>query len=445
MKTRTKKGTASQKTQDEAPRSKIQQLDDSVSNPPQIFVLPENTSHDARIVSIPNPATSTLNRYFVCPDKGFYEFTRIAAPKRAYRSWLLAPDQTSKADGSSAHGETPATSVGQQGYVLQSPEMMIATPIDPLFLALSALSEGDEVGGMQMFLSLSDYVDKLEEQAAQFKQIMRNDRGQANSLDKVLEARIAAVCDELEAGDEKLYKLSKQKLLDVLVIKARKMVTQGLPASMEERFVKHPLVVPMMSVKREASSLSFASNGDTDDTVTGASQDEASSASISQDTQASSVTNASVSTAATSIAATPTEDPSSAPDNIVHLLRLRTALDFLLRSYVAPSLRKDLGTLLTTCAHSIDFKPLEAHLAHIEKLKRDAQTLRSLSENISRKRGIEDDEEALEKADAKKRKKEQEEFRKKNTSRGVQQLKKADTSGMKKLSSFFTKGAAKKS
>ena len=88
---------------------------------------------------------------------------------------------------------------------------------------------------------------------------------------------------------------------------------------------------------------------------------------------------------------------------------------------------------------SIDFKPLETHLAHLNDLKKEAQALRSMSENISRKRGSEDDEEALEKAEAKKRKKEDEEFKKKNTSRGVKALGKADTSGMKKLSSFFTK------
>jgi hypothetical protein len=93
----------------------------------------------------------------------------------------------------------------------------------------------------------------------------------------------------------------------------------------------------------------------------------------------------------------------------------------------------------------VDFSPLDKHLALINQLKKEAQALRSMSDNISRKRSADEDEDVLEKAEAKKRKKEEEEIRKKNMSRGVQQLKKADTSGMKKLSAFFAaKPATKK-
>lgn len=442
MKTRAKKGSASKKIADEAPPSQIAKLDDSVAHPPKVFVFPEHTSEEARVVSIPDPATGTPNRYLVCPKQGFYDFTRVAAPKRACRSWLFAPKQPHHDGDATTINSHLAANSARGGYILQSPEMMVATPIDPLFLVLPTLAEGEEeAGGMQIFLSLSDYVDKLETRAPHFKEVMRIDRRQANRLDTILESRIAAVCDELETGDEKLYKLANQKLLDVLVNKARRMVENGLPASMEDRFVKQPLVLPMMSVKREQSSVSFTS---VEGAGTGASQDEASSASTRQDSQSSSTTTASTATAATSIAPVCDHD-TSAPTEIVHLLRLRTALDFLLRSYIAPALRKTLDNLINSSVCLLDFKPLDAHLEHIEKLKQDAHALRTMSENISRKRGIEDDDEALEKEEAKKRKKEQEDFRKKNTSRGVQQLKKADTSGMKKLSSFFTKGPAKKS
>ena len=356
-----------------------------------------------------------------------------------------APEESINNNGSSSDGDALQSDHGEEGYVLQSPDMMVATPIDPLFLLLPALSTGEEdAGGMQMFLSPSDYITKLGNQAPHLKQLIRRENELSNTLVKTIETRIAAVCDELDTGDEKLYKLANSKLLDVLVKKARKMVAGGLPASMEERFVKQPLVVPMMSVKREQSSMSFASAEETEDAATGASQDGTASASTSQDSQTSSTTTTSVSTAATSIAPTPNEDFSSTPVEILHLLRLRTALNFLLSSYISPSLRKDMSTLLANARSPLDFRPLDDHLARIEKLKQDAHTLRSLSENISRKRGMEDDEEAMEKAEAKKRKKEQEEFKKKNTSRGVQQLKKADTSGMKKLSSFFAKTPAKK-
>ena len=88
---------------------------------------------------------------------------------------------------------------------------------------------------------------------------------------------------------------------------------------------------------------------------------------------------------------------------------------------------------------------MDKHLAHLDQLRKEAQALRSLSDNISRKRSADEDEEALEKAEAKKRKKEEDELKKKNTSRGVKQLEKADRSGMKTLSSFFGKAAPKKS
>ncbi|KAI7357608.1 hypothetical protein KC336_g22122, partial [Hortaea werneckii] len=91
----------------------------------------------------------------------------------------------------------------------------------------------------------------------------------------------------------------------------------------------------------------------------------------------------------------------------------------------------------------VDFGPLDAHLQHINQVKADAQALRSISDNISRKRGTLDDDEAVEKAQAKKQKKEEEEAKKKSMSVGVKRLAKADTSGMKKMTSFFTKAGKK--
>jgi hypothetical protein len=424
-----KKGTSSQQQdKTEQPASKAQQLPPSDANPPKVFILPKDTSSNARIITLPNPATSAPTRYFVCPEKGFYEFTRIAGPKRDCRSWLLAPEDVGEDD---------------EGYVLQSPEMMVATPVDPLFILLPALAQSEDTGGMQMFLSASDYVARLEEQSEHLKQVLRDDQKSGSRLEKLFETRMECICDELEAGDEKLYKLSEKKLLDVLGEKARKMVHNGLPASMEEHFVKQALAAPMLSVRREETGMCFTS--EMEDTTTGASQSEVDSASTSQDTQNSSFSVASQSTAATSIPPTPSEESAIATTEIQNLLRLRTAINFLLTSYVPSALRQTLQAALSdTSKAPIDFAPLDAHLSHLEKLKKEAQALRSLSENISRKRPLEDDEEAMEKAEARKKKKEEDEFRKKNTSRGVQQLKKADTSGMKKLSSFFTKGAVKK-
>ena len=100
---------------------------------------------------------------------------------------------------------------------------------------------------------------------------------------------------------------------------------------------------------------------------------------------------------------------------------------------MSPTLRTPLLALL-----SARFAPLEAHLSSIAALKSEALSLRSLSDNISRKRAVELDEEKIAEREEKKRKKEEEAIKKKNEGRGVKQLKKVDTSGMKKMSSFFT-------
>ena len=81
---------------------------------------------------------------------------------------------------------------------------------------------------------------------------------------------------------------------------------------------------------------------------------------------------------------------------------------------------------------------LEARKAQASELQRGANVVSSLK-NLARTRvdifGAEADEE--------KRKKEEEERKKKAETRALKDLKKADTSGMKKLSSFFTKAPSK--
>jgi hypothetical protein len=253
--------------------------------------------------------------------------------------------------------------------------------------------------------------------------------------------RMLAICDEMEVDDENLLMLSRSKLLSVLLEKARKVADKGLPASMEERFVRQALEMPVLSVRREESSFD-PSEVEQQPGAEVESQTSTPTAD-SQNTESSTMTAANISTAATSVTSTPA--PTGPPNEIIRLLRIRTAFDFLLRSYLPEGLRIGMSSILEV-ASPIDFTPLNEHLARITELKKEAQALRSMSDNISRKRNAaEDDEEAAEKAEAKKRKKEEEEMKKKNVSRGVQQLKKADTSGMKKLSAFFSaKPSAKK-
>ena len=113
----------------------------------------------------------------------------------------------------------------------------------------------------------------------------------------------------------------------------------------------------------------------------------------------------------------------------------------MLRSYIPRALHP---SILDAVAQFklVDFAPLDTHLSHIEALRAEAHALRTISDNISRKRPADDDEAAEARAE-KKRKKEEEEKKKKNEPRGLKALRKVDTGGMKKLSSFFTKGNKK--
>lgn len=232
--------------------------------------------------------------------------------------------------------------------------------------------------------------------------------------------------------DEKMYALSLPKLVEEIVRKARRMAAKPLPKSMEERFVKSAMDVPVLSIRREESGLSVHGN-EGQPTVEGATETETESQSTITKEEDSQDSTTSVETAATSISSTSTPEDQK-DQEIAHLLRLRTSLDFLLKSYIPSSLHALLSPLLSK---SIDFSPLTAHLARIAALKKEAQALRSIGENFSRKRALGEEDEGRE--EMKKRKKEEEEKKRRGVSQGVRKLAKVDRSGMKSLASFFGK------
>ncbi|OQO10806.1 hypothetical protein B0A48_04106 [Cryoendolithus antarcticus] len=440
VKTRTKKAAPKASTiasNEVAISTTKKTLAPSITEPPLLVVLPKGSSPTARIVTLPNPATTTPCRFFVCPEKGFFEITQVAPPKKTCRSWLLAPEDCAARLAVSQEGEGgDEGDADHRGYVLEKPDLFVATPCDPLFLVLPLLVDG-EAGS---YLTFADYAyDRDREGWEHLQQLLR--QAEFSRLEKAMERRMAAICDTLDMGDEqdRMYQLSMPKLLGELVSKAKRMVRGGLPASMEAHFVKQALEMPVLSVRREESSVSIAIE---DEAVGAGSQTP--SEEMSQVTTTSITTSVSVSTAATSFSdGAPLDEPEKRQDNNAALLRLRVAMNFLLAAYLPTPLRAKLSTLLASSTTLLDFAPLDAHLARIAELKKQAQVLRSLSDNISRKRSAEDDDEAMAKLEAKKRKKDEDELKKKYTSRGVTQLAKADTSGMKKLSSFFTKAPAK--
>jgi hypothetical protein len=450
-------------------------LSSSAVNPPKLFILPTEASPASRIVTLSNPATASPNRYFFCPETGFYEFTNIAAPKKAPRSWLLAPhkavgdvpcetispsedpnnQRTSNSDKHDSREKLSDTPSISKGYITRSADLFIATPLDIVFLilpALSPISSTSRESQKQLFLSLDDHLDTLSATSPHIKQLLRH-----SQLQDRISRRMAAICDIVDAGDEKMYRLSQQKLLAVLLSKAERMAIEGLPASMEEKYVRVVLEVPIMSVKRETSDLDNATEtapavSEGEEPTEYQSQSSAESPGTTTPSTAindSQASTTSISTTASSLTlSTPPEIALSKPsitasEGIPYLLRIRTALTFIFSSYIPPHLHKQLQTLLQDI-ESPDFRPLDAHLSHIASMRSQAQALHSLSDNISRKRGFGGDDEAAEARAEKKRKKEEEEKRKKNESRGIKQLKKVDTTGMKKLSAFFGKAGNKK-
>ncbi|RMZ71504.1 ribonuclease h2 subunit b [Pyrenophora seminiperda CCB06] len=249
--TRSKPNKAAPKasTPEEPPVSTAKPLPAGTSNPPKLFVLPKDASKDARIVTLDNPANATPSRYFFCPEKGFYEFTRIAAPKKDCRSWLITGEPSENQDEQPTEEKQDPARIGS-GYINKTADLFIATPMDTLFLILPALAPKSTKDTKQHFLALEDYLDKLSSSCSHWKALL----SQYPSLKPLVERRMRVLCDTVDAGDETMFRISMEKLSGVLLKKAERMVKRGLPPSMEDKLVKTALEVPVMNIKREEES-----------------------------------------------------------------------------------------------------------------------------------------------------------------------------------------------
>lgn len=196
--------------------------------PSKTLILPSSASPDARFVTLPNPRTGDLTRYFFCPKLGVYEFTVVASQfPRSILYTSEGKDQKS------------------QGTVSKTAELLVATPIDILFFAIPLLTSSrssDE--GKRLFQPLDDIIDS-QELPKHLRYILYN----ATYRDTLLR-RVEAVCDSVEAGDEKMFRVNETKLFQELLAKAERMIAQGLPKSLEERFVKQALAAPLVAVAR---------------------------------------------------------------------------------------------------------------------------------------------------------------------------------------------------
>ncbi|PNP85599.1 hypothetical protein FNYG_00655 [Fusarium nygamai] len=409
----TKAAAADTETSEPKSTSSKFSLSSRAENPSKIFILPSKATPEARIVTLPNPRHGRPARYLVCPETGIYEFTKVAIPNTTPRSWLIETSSDSSTDSFRKTG----VSMGQ--------DLFLATSIDPLFLVLPALTEtqSKSSGGKRLFLSSDDYFDKLPQGSSHLSEIVRCDKTR-----KLIENRMAEVCDTVEAGDENMFRINESKLVNVVLEKAKRMRDGGLAPSMEEKFVKKALEAPILIQKRET----------TDITTRTESQTSNPDSADSQSTAATTETEVSeTSTAATSFTAeTTTENIVSAIEaspEIINLQRLRIAFNFICSGYIASSLTAQLEDTLKR-ETLVDFAPLDEYLAKLSKLRAEAMAAHSI--DYSRKRGLDEDEDE---AFVKKRKMEEEKKKKSLESRGVRDLKKVNTKGMKKMSDFFKK------
>ncbi|MCJ1335232.1 hypothetical protein MMC09_000500 [Bachmanniomyces sp. S44760] len=402
---------------------------------PIIIILPDTASETSPIITLRHPRKLSNTRYLCCAEKGIYEFTKVTASSSSYRSLLLSPDV--KYDSSKSKANAPKNKISG-GYVSDSADVLVATPIDPLFLLLNPLAPkqsrtGDEPSKSH-FLSPDDIFESVCDDSKDGHQLFKHPK-----IRKIFEHRLEVACDTVDAGGEKMYRLNMEKLCTEMLKKARRMVAQGLPASIEAHFIQKALEEPVLAMPYHEDKSPITCDESSEDLMKSERKEPEHSTLEATDSQ-SSVSSLESSNSITS-ASTPLTEPdqkSSPSEEILRLLRIRTAFTFVTSSYAPPSLSRTLYSLLSN-SRSIDFTPLDTHLSHLASLRATALASRSLSD-FSRKRSMYEDDETNESRADKKRKKEEEEKRKKaGMSRGVRDLKKADTSGMKKMSSFFGK------
>ena len=323
----------------------------------------------------------------------------------------------------------------------KSSDLFIATPFDPLFLVLPALLEtAPKTDAKRLFLASDDHFDKLPEESSHLNDILREEKTR-----KLFEERMKAVCDMVEAGSESMFRINEEKLFREILAKARRFAEGSLPRSMEEKFVTKALQAPMVArVRRDVPLADSGTSTPSTDSV------DSQTSTATTESNASSLTSQ-ASTAATSIpedADAITEDADAitedaittamqASSEIQALQRLRVSFDFICASYIPPALTSRLREQLADKKLSgTDFAPLEEYLAELTKIRAEAVAVRGGGQ-YGRKHARDEDEDAAQ--EEKKRKLEEEKKKKSMESRGVRELRKVNTSGMKKLSEFFKK------
>jgi hypothetical protein len=397
--------------------------------PSKTFILPSSASDNARLLSLPEPQSGELARYFFCPDRGLYEFTVVAPPAHTGRSILFVP--RSRETQTPSEGEDKdSTKPTAQGSITKKAELLVATPIDAMFFMISLLAPSSK-SGPALFQPLDDIIDSHDHMPKHLRQVLYNEIFRDTLL-----SRVEAICDVVEAGDEKMFRFNEMKLVKELIAKAERMVDRGLPVSLEERFVRQALAIPLMAIKRE-------------DVVTN--QEPSIDSELVSKSEEGQESPSTVATTATPSISTPAGESTPVPQpddyspslhDVTRLLQISTALSFMKETYLPAAMALRLDEILASAESPLNFNPLKDRLKEIAGLRAQALASRDMS-NFTKKRALDDEEEDT-RAEKKRRKDEEEKKAKAAESQAVKNLKKVNTSGMAKMSSFFAKAPPKK-
>ena len=398
------------------------------------FILPKGTSQSARFILLRHPRDSSVQRFLFCPENGFYEFTKVGASTGDPRSLLFT--QSSPESGVEQPSESQDGDERQQaskGYISKAAEFFVATPFDFAFVLIPLAVPTKVPTGKSLFQPIDDILEQHTREDKELRYLLEHGRF-------MFEEAMSRFCDTIEAGDEQMFRHNEDKLMRMVLEKVHSAISHGLPSSLEDKFVTRALEAPVLSVRREETVTSItqtkalAPDEEDEEDVSEAFESQSSAASTAPSAVFSEVSTAtSISTAVAD----------SIPPELLELQKQRTVLDFVLASYVPDDIADRLKARLASKDSPTNFTPLEEHLKSLAALRAEALASRSITD-FSRKRGLEDDEASEVRAEKKRKQEEEERKKKLGVSRGVQNLKKTNVSGMKKLSDFFAKKPAAK-
>lgn len=174
-----------------------------------ILVPRELAASGFDLVKLPHPRTGALQKYALSrASKGdarkLYELQKMQNPQG---SWFV---REHRGNGNEEEEDEKGFALSD-GYVISKGALLLASPVDPTFIALRSLMESS-VKKKGEFLSYSDIVTFDAAHSAELRVF-------TGDVDLLFDG-VNAVCDTFEVGDEAYYKYSEAKAVEWLKVKA---------------------------------------------------------------------------------------------------------------------------------------------------------------------------------------------------------------------------------